>query len=156
MSQYIAAYDQSTNKTYINTQATDIAKGGGIINSIFTEAQRKNNYDSNLGLNNTQQKNLAYFRGKQAQTLWNRFSSTAITTSNTQSAINWNKTNSNSSAIQSGIHQASIADTNHIKPKVLEKFDPNYWKAVYSGDKEKAAKIKAENDSNYSSCWWMR
>lgn len=107
MMNYAAAYDENTNSTYLNTLGTDISLGGDIITSLFIEAQRKYNHDTGITLTDAQQQNLAYFRGDQAGTLWNRFSDTASTESNRTGVYNWNVNNAGSSTLVYGTDRAA-------------------------------------------------
>ncbi len=133
MNGYAAAYDQNNNETYLNTEGTDISKGGDIITSLFWEAQRKDNTTNGLDLDAGQQLILASSRGEQAGNLWNRFSETASTDSTTSSPdfkINsWN--DSNADYLSAGTKKANKLDTtegNGVVPRIISRNKENNTK----------------------------
>ena len=138
--QYAACYDENGNQTYLNTQGTDISQGGDIMNSLFTEAQRKDNTTNGLELSDTQQRDLAYSRGNQAENLWNRFSETANTTPNYIGVASWNTSNAGSSTLINGTEKANNLITgagSAVVPRLVESFKGEgspYW-LVEEGDK---------------------
>lgn len=124
--EYAACYDKDNNKTYLNTEGTDISKGGDIIKSLFWEAQRKDNNDNDIGLNDKQQLALASSRGDQAENLWNRFSDTASTTSNYGGIVNWNNANAGSDTLMNGSAKANKLDTGEgsaVVPRISDDKD---------------------------------
>ncbi len=128
MNGYAAAYDQNNNETYLNTEGTDISKGGDIITSLFWEAQRKDNTTNGLDLDAGQQLTLASSRGEQAGNLWNRFSETASTDSTTSSPdfkINsWN--DSNADYLSAGTEKANELGTTEGNGVVPRLGPPSY------------------------------
>jgi len=127
--QYAACYDENTNETYLNTEGTDISRGGDIMKSIFWEAQRKDNTTNGLDLDYDQQTALASSRGSQAENLWNRFSETANTTSNAIGASYWN---SNNATLSTLIHGTTMAQENKnandrdvVVPRIISKNSEN-------------------------------
>jgi len=141
---YAAAYDKNTNETYLNTQGTDISQGGEIINSIFTEAQRKDNTTNGLNLNDTQQRDLSYSRGNQAETLWNRFSETANTTSNVGGIYNWNNANAGSSTLIRGSEKANSLDTTLGNGVVPRSKSIDYMTTFTEYDKKGSVAVRTE------------
>ena len=137
---YKAGYDQDNNKTYVNTQGTDVSRGGDLMGSVYHEAQRRTNASSAFlsGLSEEQQTNLAKLRGQQAGRTWNRLSRANRTS---QPAANraWNQRNQK--VIQQ--NHDKVAAHGEVKPLILEHFDPRYRKAVAEGDTERAAELKA-------------
>ena len=128
MNGYAAAYDQNSNETYLNTEGTDISKGGDIITSLFWEAQRKDNTTNGLDLDAGQQLILASSRGEQAGNLWNRFSETASTTTNHDAVINWNTVNAGSDTLIKGSAKANELNTDDghgVVPRPITPVDVN-------------------------------
>ena len=76
-----AAYDQDHTKTYVNTQGTDVSRGGDLMGSVYHEAQRRTNASSDFlsGLSEQQQTNLSKLRGQQASRTWERVSGASRT-----------------------------------------------------------------------------
>jgi len=149
LSGYAACYDKDTNSTYLNTEGTDISQGGDIMNSIFTEAQRKDNTTNGLSLNSDQQVALAYLRGDQAETLWNRFSETANTTSNVGGVINWNNANAGSSTLVNGSEKANSANDSVVVPRIINLVNEKKITSNASGEFEGQIVDQKKNDQYY-------
>jgi len=149
MRNYAAAYDEYNNETYLNTEETDISRGGDIMKSIFWEAQRKKNADSNIGLDSEQQYTMASLRGSQAETLWNRFSETA--NKNSSSTGSWNT--ANSGYLSSGSIKANslVTDTGNVVPRLVESFKGEgspYW--IVEKDDKNLKNIRDKINQQYN------
>ena len=146
MNGYAAAYDQNNNETYLNTEGTDISKGGDIITSLFWEAQRKDNTTNGLDLDAGQQLTLASSRGEQAGNLWNRFSETASTTTNHDAVINWNNANAESDTLVKGSEKAKELDTSEDGGVVARSKPLLYTKTFEEYDKKGTVNVITERD----------
>ncbi len=144
MNGYAAAYDQNSNETYLNTEGTDISKGGDIITSLFWEAQRKDNTTNGLDLDAGQQLILASSRGEQAGNLWNRFSDTASITTNHDAVINWNNANAESDTLVKGSEKAKELDTSEDGGVVARSKPMIYKKTYQEYDKKVTIVVTAE------------
>ena len=139
---YAAGYDTTQNEIYLNTQGTDLSRGGDVMASIYHEAQRKENQDNAFlsKLSDDQKTNLARFRGDRAQKVYNRLNNSRTATDAAANAA-WNVRHQPALAHNNAtVARAGDAD---VEPRVLEHFDPRYRQAVADGDADRAAALKA-------------
>ena len=111
---YAAGYDQDHNKTYVNTQGTDVSLGGDLMQSTYHEAQRRANAASDFlaPLSEQQQTHLAKLRGQQAGSTWERVSG-ARRTSRPEANTAWNT--QHQKAIQQ--NHNDVAKHGEVKPR---------------------------------------
>lgn len=113
---HLANYDEATGTMGVNTERVGLSQGGNIAEVLFSEAQRKVNFEQGTDKTSEQQNQDVYDRGARGKRMWNAFTG-AATTRDTAAERAWNKDNKNSAVIQVGNTHINNANITKLRPR---------------------------------------
>jgi hypothetical protein len=143
-----ASFDEQNNQINYNTSPKDARKIENVVSNLAHENTHKAISETKFAkkhINKDQEESVARqveWTAKHASKIAkNKQGSHAFQPSKLDD-IAWNKQNKD--ALQANNQRLASVDPEVVKPRVLEKFDKDYWAALKKGDKEEAARIKAD------------